>query len=171
MRYILLGAPHALKNRKIFSVNVKPRNAVPISRLDGKLFERARVDAAAQKLEVRGDRGVFFSKHGKPYVMQRTQTGAVAYAPKRVWTSATFLVREFFRLHSLTKTSPGEIEAVLLMKRAPKDMQLGHAVSIKSMFQARLLIDSGAITEDEALATLHSVAKLVDEGPYKKSPY
>ena len=59
----------------------------------------------------------------------------------------------------------------MLMQNAPKDRQMGHALRIKSMFQARLLIDSGAITEDDANAHIHKVANLVDKGPYKKGSY
>ena len=168
MRYILLGAPHALKDRKIFSVNTKPRNAVPIRKLNGNLFDTAQVYAAAKKLEFRGDRGVFFSKHGEPYVMQRIRADVVAYAPRRVWTSMTFLAREYFRATFNTKTNPGEINAVLLMQGAPKDRQFVYALGIKSTFQASLLIDSCVVTETDAYAHFHQVANLVDKEPYEK---
>jgi hypothetical protein len=83
----------------------------------------------------------------------------------------TFLAREFFRTSFNTRTNPGELEALMLMQKAPKDRQMGHALRIKSMFQARLLIDSGAITEDGANAHIHTVANLVDKGPYGKDRY
>ena len=105
---------------------------------------------------------------GEPYVMQKTRTDIVAYAPKRVWTSATFRARECFRATFNTRTNPGELDAVLLMQRAPEDKQMGHALRIKSMFQASLLIDSGEITDGDARAHIYSVAKLVDKEPYQR---
>ena len=70
-----------------------------------------------------------------------------------------------------TKWPAGELEAVMLMQKAPKNEQLGHAVSITDVFQARMLIDSGRVTEGDAEATLYHVANLVNQVPYEKSRY